>query len=132
MMTTRTARLLFLLLIPLLVMATPLGDLDDIATAIRKGNAKGLSAHFDSMVELKVDKKEGTYSKAQAEQIVKDFFGQYPPTSFSFVHDGPSAGKNASYAIGKYVSGSKKFRTSVYLRKKGDQMVIQEISFEHE
>ena len=59
----------------MLVMATPLGDLDDIATAIRKGNAKGLSAHFDSMVELKVDKKEGTYSKAQAEQIVKDFLG---------------------------------------------------------
>ena len=50
MMTTRTARLLLLLLIPLLVMATPLGDLDDIATAIRQGNAKALSAHFDSMV----------------------------------------------------------------------------------
>jgi hypothetical protein len=131
-MTTRTRSYLLFLAIPLLVMATALQNLDEIASYIRNGNAKGLSAHFDTMVELKAGDKEGTFSKVQAEQIMKDFFSQYPPKSFSFVHDGPSAGNNASYAIGKYVSGSKKFRTSVYLRKKGDKMVIQEISFENE
>ena len=69
MMTTRTARLLLLLLIPLLVMATPLGDLDDIATAIRQGNAKGLSAHFDSMVELKwTRRKAPTQSTGRADR----------------------------------------------------------------
>lgn len=117
---------------PLLIMAASFSDLESIASAIRSGNAKGLAVHLDNMVELKAGDKEGTFSKAQAEQIVKDFFSQYPPKSFTFVHDGPSSGNNSSYAIGKYVSGNKEFRTSVYLRKKGDQMLIQELSFENE
>jgi Domain of unknown function (DUF4783) len=131
-MTTHSKKILLLLIAPLLVMAVALSDLESIATAIRSGNAKGLAVHFDSMVELKAGDKEGTFSKAQSEQIMKDFFGQYPPKSFTFVHDGPSTGNNSSYAIGKYVSGNKQFRTSVYLRKKGDKMFIQELSFENE
>jgi hypothetical protein len=131
-MTTRNKGIWFLLVAPLLIMAVAVSDLESIATAIRSGNAKALSVHFDTMVELKAGDKEGTYSKAQAEQIMKDFFGQFPPKSFTFVHDGPSTGNNSSYAIGKYVSGTKQFRTSVYLRKKGDKMFIQELSFENE
>jgi Domain of unknown function (DUF4783) len=131
-MTTHSKKILLLLVAPLLVMAVALSDLESIAAAIRSGNAKGLAVHFDSMVELKAGDKEGTFSKAQSEQIMKDFFGQYPPKSFTFVHDGPSTGNNSSYAIGKYVSGNKQFRTSVYLRKKGDKMFIQELSFENE
>ncbi|MFN3940248.1 MAG: DUF4783 domain-containing protein [Chitinophagales bacterium] len=121
-----------LLLAPLLLMAVYTGDLDSIAQAIRTGNAKSLAAYFDSTVELKINDKEGAYSKAQAEQVVKDFFVKNPPKGFSFLHDGPSGGNNAHYAIGTLTTANGKFRTYIYLKKKGDAYFIQEISFENE
>ena len=80
-------------------------DLSSISGYISTGNAKGLSAHFDNLVELHLDDQEGTFSRTQAEQIMKDFFRQYPPRTFSFLQDGISEGANMQYAIGTYVSG---------------------------
>ncbi|HCK23008.1 MAG TPA: hypothetical protein DHW15_12865 [Bacteroidetes bacterium] len=107
-------------------------DLSSISGYISTGNAKGLSAHFDNLVELHLDDQEGTFSRTQAEQIMKDFFRQYPPRTFSFLQDGISEGANMQYAIGTYVSGSRKFRTYVYLKKRNGQMLIQELSFQYE
>lgn len=121
-----------LFLAPLFIMAVRSGELESIAQAIRTGNAKALAAYFDTTVELKINEKEGAYSKAQAEQVVKDFFVKNPPKGFSFMHDGPSGGNNAHYAIGTLTTTNGKFRTYVYLKKKGDVYFIQEISFENE
>ena len=107
-------------------------DLSSISGYISTGNAKGLSAHFDNLVELHLDDQEGTFSRTQAEQIMKDFFRQYQPRTFSFLQDGISEGANMQYAIGTYVSGSRKFRTYVYLKKRNGQMLIQELSFQYE
>ena len=107
-------------------------DLSSISGYISTGNAKGLSAHFDNLVELHLDYQEGTFSRTQAEQIMKDFFRQYQPRTFSFLQDGISEGANMQYAIGTYVSGSRKFRTYVYLKKRNGQMLIQELSFQYE
>jgi hypothetical protein len=107
-------------------------DLSSISGYISTGNAKGLSAHFDNLVELHLDDQEGAFSRTQAEQIMKDFFRQYPPRTFSFLQDGISEGANMQYAIGTYVSGSRKFRTYVYLKKRNGQMLIQELSFQYE
>lgn len=119
-------------LVPVLFMAFTVANLDLIVSAIKKGDSNALAVHFDNLVELSAGDQEGTYSKAQAEQILKNFFQKYPPKSFQLVHEGPSSGNASSYAIGKYISGSETFRTSIYLRKKGEKMLIQEISFKHE
>ncbi len=125
-------RLLIIIILPLTIFATQLGDLDGISQSLRSGNAKSLSEYFDTSVELKILDKEGAYSKAQAEEIVKDFFAKNVPSDFSFIHDGPSGGNNAHYAIGKLTTSNGKFRTYMYMKKKGDTFVIQELSFENE
>lgn len=122
---------LIMLIVPFLIMATTDSNLDSIAQAIRTGNAKSLAAYFDTTVEVKINDKEGAYSKAQAEQVVKDFFVKNPPKGFSFMHDGQSGG-NAYYAIGSLTTAGGKFRTYVYLKKKGEAYFIQELSFENE
>ncbi|MBK6732036.1 MAG: DUF4783 domain-containing protein [Bacteroidetes bacterium] len=71
--------LLVFLLVPLLIMATTASNLDSIAQAIRTGNAKELASFFDTTIEIKINDKEGAYSKAQAEQVVKDFFVKIHP-----------------------------------------------------
>ncbi|MBK7110232.1 MAG: DUF4783 domain-containing protein [Chitinophagales bacterium] len=123
--------LLVFLLVPLLIMATTASNLDSIAQAIRTGNAKELASFFDTTIEIKINDKEGAYSKAQAEQVVKDFFVKNPPKGFSFMHDGESGG-SAYYAIGSLTTANGKFRTYVYLKKKGESYLIQELSFENE
>ncbi|MBC8172687.1 MAG: DUF4783 domain-containing protein [Chitinophagales bacterium] len=114
------------------IMAVSLTSLEDIATAIRNNDAKQLASYFDTMVEVKIMDKEGAYSKAQAEQIVKDFFAKNPVKNFVIKHDGPSGGNQAHYAIGALTSGATKYRTYIYMKKKGDTFIIQELSIENE
>lgn len=129
---SKTGFILTMLIVPFMIFATVVGDLENIATAIKSGDSKSLAAYFDNTVEVKIANKEGAYSKSQAEAIVKDFFAKNPPSAFKFIHDGPSGGNNAHYAIGSLTTNSGKFRTYVYMKKKGEKFYIQELSFENE
>ena len=84
------------------------------------------------MVELKMDKKEGTPIPKHRLSRSSRIFQSVPPTSFSFVHDGPSAGKNRELCHPASIFRFKEISVPLYISEKGDQMVIQEISFEHE
>ena len=49
-------------------------NLADISRALGAGNAEALGQYFDSSVELSILNQEDVYSKAQAIQLVKQFF----------------------------------------------------------
>ena len=100
---------------------------DDIAIAIRSGNAKELSKYFNTNIDLNIPGNEGVYSKAQAELILKDFFSKHPLKSFSIVHQGSSK-DGARYAIGNLVTEKGTFRTYFYMKKKSDRYYIHEFS----
>jgi len=116
----------------LMLQITVFADIsDEIANIIRSANAKGLAAHFDESVDLKILDQENVYSKAQAELIVKDFFTKYAVKSFSINHK--SAPKNGSeYAIGTLQTSNGTFRTYFLLKKEGDKVVIQQFRIEPE
>jgi hypothetical protein len=114
----------------LFIMATTLSGLDDIAAALQSGDAKKVTAYFDKMVEMQIHGKEGTYSKAQAEQVLKNFFANNKPLQFKFEHNGTSGGNNAYYAIGTLKTDTQKFRVSLYLKKNNDTFSIQELTIE--
>lgn len=106
---------------------TTLDVVDDIAIAIRSGNAKELSKHFNTNIDLNIPGNEGVYSKAQSELILKDFFTKYPIKSFSILHKGASK-DGARYAIGNLVTQKGTFRTYFYMKKKSDRYYIHEFS----
>ena len=54
---------------------TTQNEYDEVISALRSGNSSQLSAYFDDNVELTLPDKSDSYSKAQAQLIVKDFFG---------------------------------------------------------
>lgn len=88
---------------------------DEVAAAIRKGNASEVSKHFADNVDLKVLEQENIYSKAQAELILKDFFNKHTVKSFTIVHK--SVPKNDSqFAIGTLETTNGKYRVH-YLMK---------------
>ncbi len=105
-------------------------DLDRISLAIQTGNAKELAKYFDNNVEITIFDKEDTYSKAQAEMVLKDFFTKQKPASFKIIHNGNS--NHSQYAIGTLITAQGSFRTYIYLKNKGENLYIQELRFERD
>ena len=70
---------------------------DEVASSLKKGDARQLSGYFNANVELVVLDKDNVYSKAQAQQIVSNFFADHVPEDFTVIHKG---GKEAKYVIG--------------------------------
>ncbi len=74
------------------------GNIDEVIGALRSGNASGLSKYFDDNVELTLPVKSDSYSKAQAQVILKDFFANNGVKGFELKHKGDSPGGH--YCIG--------------------------------
>ena len=58
-------------------------DNPEIINAIITGNASSLAKNFNNSIDLLIPGNEGTYSKAQAEIIIGNFFKANPPKSFA-------------------------------------------------
>ena len=104
---------------------------DDIAVAIRSGNAKELAKFFNANINLNIPENEGFYSKAQAELILKDFFSKNPLKSFTILHQGSSK-DGARYAIGNMVIEKGTFRAYFYMKKESGRYFIHEFSLSEE
>lgn len=102
---------------------------DQIIKAIEESDAKSLSAHFSTTIELRLPGNENTYSSSQAEMIMKDFFKRYPPDTFKTVQEG-STEETSKFAICSYISGSRQFQVYLYLKREKDQFLLQKIKFE--
>jgi hypothetical protein len=103
---------------------------DELATAIRSGNASAVARYFNSSVELNIQNSEGVYSKSQAEMILKDFMSKHPVQKFNIVHRGSAGG--SLYAIANYTAGDGNYRCSIFVKEVNGQMLIHEIKFEKE
>lgn len=111
----------------------PVLDLsDDIAAAVKTGNAANVSKYFSAKVDSKILDKEEVYSKAQAELVLKDFFTRNPVKSFSVLHK--SVAKNGDQSIiGNYESsGGKKFRIYFLLKKEAAGFLVQQMRIDPE
>jgi len=105
--------------------------LEKIALSLRSSNTKELASLFAANVEITTLKQEGTYSAAQAEQVVKDFFTKYPSKGFELIHKG-STNQGSQYGIGNLTTPKGVFRTYFYLKLQGTQYKIQELRFEEQ
>jgi len=103
--------------------------IDEVATAIKSGDVSNVAKYFNSTLDLTVPDNEGTYSKAQAAMILKEFFSKNPPNSFLLNHQG-SSNDGSLYAIGTYTSGIGAYRTYFLLKKSGATYLIQKLEFE--
>jgi Domain of unknown function (DUF4783) len=111
--------------------AEPVLDIsDDVAAAVKTGNAASVAKFFSTSVEMKILDKEDVYSKAQAELVLKDFFAKNPIKSFAIVHRGTSK-TGDQFAIGTYEAASgKKLRTYIVFKKEATGLTIQQLRFE--
>jgi hypothetical protein len=102
---------------------------NEVNDALKKGNAKSLSAYFHSSIDLTILQKQGTYSKAQAEQIIQAFFDEHKPANYKSNHSG-SSGDGSKYMIGTLETGKGNFRVYIYYKTIGGKELIQTLRFE--
>lgn len=101
---------------------------NEILLSLQSGNAKVLSHYFNQNVDLVVLDDQNVYSKAQAQQIVGNFFSNYPPESFSVVHD--SGKEGAKYVIGTLKTKNGSFRVYFLLKQNEGKEYIHQLRIE--
>jgi hypothetical protein len=119
------------LLFALLIVPVAAG-LADISRALGSGNADALGQYLDNSVEISVLDQENVYTKAQAVQVIRQFFTKNPPRNFSLVHQGASKGSDSEYCIGNLTTANGSFRVYLYMKVTGTNYLIQELRFDQE
>ena len=104
---------------------------DELASHFRQGNSKEIAKTFASTVDLILIDQEDVYNKAQAEQILKDFFLKNPPQKSSVLH---RLNNNPNYRLAVLsLSGrTEKYRVTITLKKISNSFLITESRIETE
>jgi hypothetical protein len=104
-------------------------NINEVLSAIKSGNAAQVARYFDNNVEISMPEKSNSFSKSQAELVLKDFFANNPVKSFEIIHKGENAG--SEYCIGTLVTRNGSFRTTIFMKQRGEAQVLQELRFEN-
>lgn len=102
-----------------------------VSETIKAGSAKELSKYLNQTVDVMIDEKLESYSKAQAEFLLRDFFKAHPASEFNIIHHGSSKG-GQPFAIGLYKSGKETFRVFMKVKNVGKDQLVHEIRFSKE
>lgn len=106
--------------------------MDALYAHFKSGNSAEIAKNFATSVEMVLIDEEDVYSKAQAEQILRNFFIKNPPSSYVKVH---SVGNtNVKYRFGVIVLTTKsgKFRVSTLMNRVNNSYLISELKIETE
>ena len=104
---------------------------DDLAVQFKNGNSRDIAKNFASSVELLLIDQEDVYSKAQAEQILKDFFVKNPPIMTTITHR-LNSNPNFRYGIFSLQTKGLKYRVTLTLmyQKNTNAFLITELRIE--
>jgi hypothetical protein len=99
-----------------------------IVSAMKSGNATEVSKYFDNSVEITLPDKSNSYSKSQAQLVLQEFFKNNPVKDFKIIHQSENAG--SEYCIGNLATTNGVFRTTIFVKQKGQKDLVQELRFE--
>lgn len=111
-----------------LVAFVGVNSLNEVISGIKSGNAAQVAKYFDNTVEISLPGNSNSYSKSQAEVVLRDFFKNNSVKSFTVIHSGENRG--SEFCIGNLVTSSATYRTTIQMKQKGDQQVLQELKFD--
>jgi hypothetical protein len=103
--------------------------IDEVVAAMRSGNSTLIAKYFDDLVDISMPDKSNTYSKTQAELVLKDFFTNNPVKKFEIIHKGENSG--SQFCIGTLYTKNGSFRTTIFMKQKGGGQLLQELRFEN-
>lgn len=100
----------------------------EISSGFKSGNGAVIGKHFAETVDINVlGNAKTNLEKTLAINELNKFFGNNPPKDFSIIHNGER--DNSCYVIGKLVA-SDEFRVTIFLRKVGNNYLIDQVKIE--
>ena len=105
--------------------------INNVRDALKAGSSKELSKHFNNTVEISINGEKASYSRNQAEFILKDFFDKHPPNGFRYVHQGSSK-EGLKYTVGTYTYDRGEFRVFMLIKQFGGSYMVDKIDFNQE
>lgn len=121
-------KILFFLAIITLTAAFTFNPFNEIIDALGSGNSAAVASYFDNTVEITKPEKSGVFNKEQAELELHDFFSVNSIKKFEVIHKSENSG--SQYCIGNLFTNNGLFRTTIFMKQKGDKLLIQELRFE--
>jgi Domain of unknown function (DUF4783) len=115
----------------ILNIATPAQGFENIVNGFKNGDAAEVAKNFEGNVEITIKTGTTSYSKRQAEMVLKSFFAAHKPKTFTIAHEGTSP-QGSKYFIASLTSANGNYRTYVYAKTVKTELVIQEIRFEEQ
>ncbi len=103
-------------------------EIEDIAQAMKSGNASQLSRYFDSRVDISLPDKSDNYSRTQAEMVIRDFFSNNIVRNFEIKYRGEN--KGSKYCLGTLQTRNGNYTTRLFMKQKDNKQVLQEITFQ--
>ena len=128
---TITSRIIAVFVCFMLSIAASAQGFDNVAAAFKNGDASAIAKNFEGNVEITIKTGSTSYSKSQAEMVLKSFFAAHKPKTFSIAHEGTSP-QGSKYFIGSLTTSAGNYRTYVYAKTVKNELVIQEIRFEEQ
>ncbi len=101
---------------------------NEIIVAIKKGDSAAVAKFFDSRIDVHILDEKGTYSKEQAEQMLKSFFSKNKVSDFKVVHSVDSPDGTSSSIVGQLGAAGKSYRMYIVFSTSGTSQKIQELN----
>lgn len=102
----------------------------EIDVALSAGDAAAVSKYFGPSVDITINNSTSTYSRTQAEQVLRDFFSKNSVKDFDIEHSGNSGGSAATFTIGYLSTGNGRFRVYMWLKPSDAGYILKQIRFE--
>jgi hypothetical protein len=99
--------------------------LEDVSNGVRSGNVSLIAPYFDNVVPITLANTLSTYSRSQAEMVLKDFFTRNVPKEFMVVNSGNA--NNARFVIGELMTTTGKYSVYILLKEKDHVFYLQEL-----
>lgn len=101
---------------------------EDVIKAIKSGDASQISQYFDNTLEISLPDKSSSYNKKQAETVLQNFFTSNAVKDFEILHTSDNTG--SQYCIGNLKTSNGIYRTTIFMKQKGNKSLLQELRFE--
>ncbi|HEV7621551.1 MAG TPA: DUF4783 domain-containing protein [Flavisolibacter sp.] len=105
-----------------------MSGLEDVINSLRTGNATELSKYVDDNIEISLPEKTDSYSRSQAVMVLQDFFKNSGVKGFELQFKGENGGNQ--YCVGKLITHSGNYRTTVFMKTKDGKQLVKEIRFQ--
>ncbi len=104
---------------------------DTLSGYFKTAQTEKIADHLSSIVELNIIGEQNSYSSAQAEVILRDFFTKNKPLSVKVINR-LSSDPNYKLAILSLQSAKDKFRISISLSNNAERFLVTEIRIEQD